>query len=685
MSQGDLFSEQPALVPAVSFTAYQQLIETLLRYAQEYYVNDAPTVPDAEYDQLFQQLLAIERAHPEWVTADSPSQRVGGAALSSFETVTHRVPMLSLDNAFSVEDTVAFFKRAQDMLDVQALCLCCEVKLDGLAVSLRYEQGQLVSAATRGDGSIGENVTENIRTIKSIPLTLRGEAIPAVLEVRGEVFMPKRGFELLNQRVIADGGKPFVNPRNAAAGSLRQLDSKIAASRPLAFYAYGTGEVEGVSFDSHFAMLQQLGGWGLPINPETCLVNSVAEAAQFYQAIIDKRSQLSYEIDGVVLKVDRAREQRELGFLARTPRWAIAWKFPAEEVLTQVLDIEFQVGRTGALTPVARLAPVFVGGVTVSNATLHNLDEIERLGVQINDRVVVRRAGDVIPQIVSVVLSERPENVVPVTIPALCPVCGSEVEKPEGQAVLRCTGGMLCRAQCKESIAHFVSRRAMNIDGVGSKLIDQLVEKELVRTPADLYSLTLEQLAGLERMAVKSAQNVLDAIAASKQTTWQRFIYALGIREVGEATALALSNYFPTVAALSAADSTSLQQVPDVGEVVARHVVSFFNDARGMALVEQLVAAGISWPEVDATSRLQSDLPLVGKTYVLTGTLSSMDRNQAKDRLQQLGAKVSGSVSSKTTAVFAGADAGSKLAKAETLGVAVLDEQALLTLLANYE
>lgn len=684
MSQGDLFSEQPAPAPAVSFAAYQQLIATLRRYAQEYYVNDAPTVPDAEYDRLFQQLLAIERQYPQWVSEDSPSQRVGGTALTSFESVTHKVPMLSLDNAFNTEDTAAFFKRAQAALQVDALKICCEVKLDGLAVSLRYEHQKLVSAATRGDGTTGENVTENIRTIHSIPLTLPDGA-PDILEVRGEVFMPKRGFEKLNERVLAEGGKAFVNPRNAAAGSLRQLDSKVTASRPLAFYAYGLGEVTGPAFNSHYAMLQQLKDWGLPINGETRVVDSIAEAELFYQNIVSKRASLSYEIDGVVLKVDDAAQQRALGFLARTPRWAIAWKFPAEEVMTQVLDVEFQVGRTGALTPVARLQPVFVGGVTVSNATLHNLDEIARLGLQINDRVIVRRAGDVIPQVVSVVLTERPADVYPINVPTACPVCQSLVEKPEGLAVLRCSGGMLCAAQCKESIAHFVSRRAMNIDGIGDKLIDQLVDKGLVSTPADLYRLSLPQLAELDRMAEKSAQNVLAAIAASKQTTWPRFIYALGIREVGEATALTLSKHFPQLELLAAADIERLKQVPDVGDVVARHIVNFFADARGRELIAQLLAAGIHWPAVEAIAVNGDVQPLEGNTYVLTGSLSSMDRNTAKDKLQQLGAKVAGSVSAKTTAVFAGADAGSKLAKAQQLGVPVYDEQQLLDLLAQHQ
>lgn len=681
MSQQDLFTQQPASASAVAFPQYQQLVERLNRYAVEYYINDAPTVPDAEYDRLFQQLLAIEQAEPQWVSPQSPSQRVGAAPVTAFGTLVHSVPMLSLDNAFDEQDVTQFHCRIQDRLAGAQIDYCCEFKLDGLAVSLRYEQGMLVSAATRGDGSQGENITHNIRTIKSIPLQLCGENVPTVLEVRGEVFIPKQKFAELNQGIVEQGGKPFANPRNAAAGSLRQLDSSITAQRPLAFFAYGLGVAEAMAFDSHYQMLQQLRGWGFPVNSQTRLVQSLADCCVFYRQVSEQRAALPYEIDGVVIKVDKVEQQQALGYLARSPRWAIAWKFPAEEVVTQLLDVEFQVGRTGALTPVARLAPVFVGGVTVSNATLHNLDEIARLGVMVNDRVVVRRAGDVIPQIVSVIIAERPAEAYAIAAPDCCPVCQSEVERIEGQAALRCIGGLVCPAQRKEAIAHFVQRRAMDIDGIGHKLIEQLVDNDLIKTPADLYRLTVAELSALERMGEKSAAKLVQAIAASRQTSWPRFLYALGIREVGEATALVLAQHFADVDSLRVASIEQLMAVPDVGPVVAAHIRSFFDDSRNGAIVAALQQAGVHWPSLPL--KAAQPQPLAGHTYVLTGSLSTMDRNQAKDRLQQLGAKVSGSVSAKTTAVFAGAEAGSKLAKAEELGVTVLDEQALLDLLVQ--
>ncbi len=683
MSQVDLFSSEPPLIDssADEQARYRALQAALHHHNHSYYVLDAPEIPDAEYDRLMQQLLAMEREHPEWVTVDSPSQRVGSAPLSQFASVRHEVPMLSLDNAFSDEDFLAFDQRIRDRLkNDAAIAYCCEPKLDGLAVSLLYRDGVLVRGATRGDGSTGEDITANLRTIGAIPLQLVGTGFPAVIEVRGEVFMPKAGFEKLNARARETGEKLFVNPRNAAAGSLRQLDSRITAKRPLAFYVYGVGQVEGGELPLlHDGVLRCLQEWGLPLNPELQVVADAKAALAYYLMLAEKRDALPYEIDGIVYKVNDTLVQQQLGFVSRAPRWAIARKFPAQEELTRVLDVEFQVGRTGAITPVARLEPVFVGGVTVSNATLHNMDEVARLDIHMGDTVIVRRAGDVIPQIVQVVTDRRPADAGVVQLPQSCPVCGSPVERSDSEAVARCSGGLICAAQRKQAIRHFAQRRAMDIDGLGDKLIDQLVEQEQVHSPADLYQLQTDVLCNLERMGEKSAQNLQQAIAHSRKTTLPRFLYALGIREVGEATALALATHFGNLQGIASASLEELQQVADVGPVVAHFVAEFFADQRNRTVIEQLQAAGVCWPDIEVVAR--AELPLAGKTFVLTGTLSAMDRNAAKDALVALGAKVSGSVSARTDAVIAGAEAGSKLAKAEALGVPVWDESRLLELL----
>ena len=672
-------------------TAKQQvekISEQIRQYNHEYYVLDQPTVPDAEYDRLMRELIAIETALPELKTIDSPTQKVGGEALKAFTQVTHQLPMLSLDNVFSQDEWQAFVSRINDRLgSTKTLAFCAEPKLDGLAVSLRYEQGVLVQAATRGDGTTGENITENIRTIKSIPLKLIGTDYPQILEVRGEVFMPKASFDQLNERAKAKGDKVFANPRNAAAGSLRQLDSKITAQRNLAFYAYGIGYVseEGETWlaDSHYARLNQLKTVGMPMCPEVKFLASANECEAFYQDILTKRDALSYEIDGTVLKVDDIALQQQLGFVARAPRWATAYKFPAQEEITLLEDVEFQVGRTGAITPVARLKPVFVGGVTVSNATLHNQDEIDRLGLQKGDTVVIRRAGDVIPQVVSVVLERRPGDAQPVVFPNACPVCDSPVTKPEGEAVLRCTGGLICGAQRKEAIKHFASRKAFDVDGLGDKLVEQLVDENLISTPADLFDLNELQISSLERMGKKSAEKLVTSLETAKTTTLAKFIYALGIREVGEATAANLANHYLTLAAVQQANRESLQKVSDVGEVVANNIAIFFAQETNLAVIEKLLAAGVNWPNIEVKSA--DEQPLTDQTFVLTGTLSQMGRNEAKAKLQALGAKVSGSVSAKTHYLVAGEKAGSKLTKAQELGVAVLTEQDLIDLLAKHE
>jgi DNA ligase (NAD+) len=659
------------------------LRDELDQHSYRYYVLDEPSIPDAEYDRLMRELQALEAAHPELVTTDSPTQRVGAAPLSAFSEVKHKLPMLSLDNAFSEDEMAAWDKRVRDRLREQAeVAYAAEPKLDGLAISLRYEAGQLVQAATRGDGYTGEDVTRNVRTIKAVPLKLRGDDWPAVLEVRGEVFMPKAGFEALNERARKAGEKTFVNPRNAAAGSLRQLDSNVTASRPLAMFCYGLGEVHGgAPASTHADTMALLKGWGLPVSPELRVVEGVQGCLGYYADIGARRDDLPYDIDGVVYKVNDYAAQQQLGFVSRAPRWAIAHKFPAQEELTTVEAVEFQVGRTGAVTPVARLTPVFVGGVTVSNATLHNMDEVIRKDVRVGDTVIVRRAGDVIPEVVSVIAERRPEHTSPVHLPAHCPVCGSDVIKPEGEAVARCSGGLYCAAQRKEAVKHFASRKALDIEGLGDKLVEQLVERELIRDPADVFSLTLEQLAGLDRMAEKSAQNLLDALDKARQTTLARFLYAIGIREVGEATAQALARQFGSLRAIEAADEAQLQQTPDVGPIVAAHIASFFRQSHNREVIDKLIAAGVQWEEGEPAPA-PDELPLNGKTFVLTGTLSR-PRDDIKAELQALGAKVAGSVSKKTDYVVAGESAGSKLAKAEALGLTVLDEDGLKALLAG--
>ena len=656
-----------------------KLRQDLRRYEYEYHVLDNPTIPDAEYDRLFHQLKALEAAHPELITADSPTQRVGAKPLSGFAQIRHEIPMLSLDNAFSDEEFYAFVKRIEDRLIrlPEPLTFCCEPKLDGLAVSILYVNGVLTQAATRGDGTTGEDITANIRTIRNIPLQLLMDNPPARLEVRGEVFMPHEGFERLNQQALEKGEKTFANPRNAAAGSLRQLDPKITSKRPLVLNAYGIGIAEGVDLpNTHYDRLQWLKSIGIPVNPEIRLCNGTDEVLDFYRDIQNKRSSLGYDIDGTVLKINDIALQEKLGFISKAPRWAIAYKFPAQEELTRLNDVEFQVGRTGAITPVAKLEPVFVAGVTVSNATLHNGDEIERLDIAIGDTVVIRRAGDVIPQIIGVLHDRRPADARPIVFPETCPVCDSAIVRIEGEAVARCTGGLFCAAQRKEALKHFVSRKAMDIDGVGGKLIEQLVDRELIHTPADLFKLDLTTLTRLDRMGAKSAENALASLEKAKNTTLARFIFALGIREVGEATALNLANHFKTLEALQNADLEALQQVPDVGEVVANRILAFWHEPHNVAVVNDLIAQGVHWDDVEV-KEVGENL-FKGKTVVLTGTLTQMGRNEAKALLQDMGAKVSGSVSAKTDFVIAGDAAGSKLTKAQELGVTVLTEEEFL-------
>ncbi|MBT1445759.1 NAD-dependent DNA ligase LigA [Shewanella sp. JM162201] len=661
----------------------QALVAEINRHNIAYYVEDAPSVPDAEYDRLMNRLKALEAAHPELATPDSPTQRVGGAPLDKFEQVTHLKPMLSLDNAFNEEDFIAFDKRLADKVGEQVYC--AEPKLDGLAVSLIYRNGLLERAATRGDGAIGEDITVNVRTIKSVPLRLIGDAIPALVEVRGEVFMPKAAFDALNARARARGEKEFVNPRNAAAGSLRQLDSRITAERSLAFYAYALGVVQDDAgadttlADSHKGQLDKLAQFGLPVSKEVKLCQGLDEVMAYYHDILSRRASLAFEIDGVVIKVNDIGAQQQLGFVARAPRWAIAFKFPAQEEMTVLEEVDFQVGRTGAVTPVARLKPVFVGGVTVSNATLHNGDEIARLGVKIGDTVIIRRAGDVIPQIVAVVPERRLDDARDICFPDNCPVCGSLVERIEGEAVARCSGGLFCEAQRREAIKHFASRKAMYIDGMGDKVVEQLIDKELVESPADLFKLNVSKLTMLERMGTKSAANLMTAIEAAKTTTLPKFLYSLGIREVGEATAANLAKHFLTLDAIKAADVDALMQVEDVGTVVAQHVAHFFAQPHNLEVIDALIAAGVNWPAIEKPSA--DAQPLLGQTWVLTGTLTTLGRNDAKAKLEALGAKVAGSVSKNTDCVVAGEAAGSKLAKAQELGIRVMDEAGLVALL----
>ena len=763
-----------------------------------YYVLDEPSVPDAEYDRLFNALKTLEAEHPELVSPDSPTQRVGGAALAAFGQVRHEVPMLSLGNAFEEQDLIDFDRRAREGLDLPAgdlfgdgveLEYSCEPKLDGLAVSLLYENGQLMRGATRGDGSTGEDISTNVRTVRNIPLKLHGDGWPEVLEVRGEIYMPKAGFEALNARQLEAGSKPFANPRNAAAGSLRQLDSKITASRPLELCAYGVGRSAGDLPGTHIGILEALKGWGLPISRELKLAKGVKECRDYFHAIGEKRDALPYEIDGVVFKVNSTAQQRELGFRAREPRWAIAHKFPAREEVTELLDVEFQVGRTGAITPVARLQPVQVAGVTVSNATLHNMDEVARLGVMIGDTVIVRRAGDVIPQILGVIPERRPENARAVHVPEQCPVCGSAVERTqlikrskgresvtEG-SIYRCVGRLACQAQLKQAIIHFVSRRAMDIDGLGDKIVEQLVDAGLVRSPADLYCLNFEQVLALEGFAEVSSRNLLNAIDASRKPSLARFVFALGIPDVGEGTAKLLARALGSLDRISRALPDVLVYLPDIGLEVAHEIHSFFDDEHNQSVIEQLRSRGVElqeegdvhpdfaacatlaglldrlnipfiaatgaqrladrfgsltgiieadWLDLRQVERLNEKaaralrdyfddpanaararaiedqlkefgmhweserktvegLPLAGQTWVLTGTLESMSRDDAKARLEALGAKVSGSVSAKTSVVVAGPGAGSKLAKANELGLEVDDEEAFLKRLASLD
>ena len=653
-----------------------QLRRDIEYHNYRYYILDDPEIPDAEWDRLLRELRALESEHPELVTADSPTQRVGVTPTDEFAEVRHRVPMLSLDNAFTDEDLRAFDRRVRERLGTgDEIDYSAEPKLDGLAISVTYENGVFVRAATRGDGTTGEDVTANVRTIRSLPLHLQGKA-PPLFEARGEVFMPVSGFERLNAEAAKRGEKVFANPRNAAAGSLRQLDPRITAQRPLDIFFYAVGAIEGVDLPPlHSQTLELLRGLGLRVSPDIRRVRSVAGCLEYHAEIGRRRASLAYQIDGVVYKVDSIAAQRALGFVARAPRWAVAHKFPAEEALTQLRDVEFQVGRTGALTPVARLEPVFVGGVTVSNATLHNMDEVIRKDVRIGDSVIVRRAGDVIPEVARVLIERRPATTREVRLPTHCPVCAAPVERDPDAAVARCTGGYRCSAQRKERIRHFASRRALDIEGVGEKLVEQLVDAGLVVTPADLYRLDATTLEKLERMGRKSAENILTALQKSKATTLARFLFALGVRDVGEATAAALAAHFGTLEHLMAADLEGVQRVADVGPVIARHVVEFFGDAANREVVERLRSAGLHWPVVEVPA--VGEQPLAGLTFVLTGTLETLQREEAEDALRALGAKAAGSVSKKTSYLVAGRDAGSKLRKAEELGIPVLDEAAL--------
>ena len=677
------------VAPAVAAERAAELRAELERHNHAYYVLDAPSIPDAEYDKLFRELQGLEAEYSELLTADSPTQRVGGAPLKEFPPRQHGVPMLSLNNAFAPEEVEAFDKRVRDGLEtIAAVDYAVEPKFDGLAISLTYENGVFTCGATRGDGVTGEEVTPNLRTVRNIPLRLQGEGWPALIEVRGEVLMFKADFAELNARQRERGDKEFANPRNAAAGSLRQLDSKITASRPLSFFAYGVGVgAEALAVRTHSELMDKLAAWGFPVAAERAVVSGSHGQLEFFAKIGMLRPSLPYDIDGVVYKVNRLDWQARLGFVSRAPRFAIAHKFPAEEALTEVLGIDVQVGRTGAITPVARLKPVFVGGVTVTNATLHNEDEVRRKDVRVGDTVIVRRAGDVIPEVVAIVPEKRPTRDLfggeplhpPFELPKVCPECGSAVARGLDEAIARCTGGLYCPAQRKQALWHYAARRAMDIEGLGDKIVDQLVDAGLVHTPADLYVLTVETLAGLERMGEKSAQNLVAAINHSRQTTLARFIFALGIRNVGEATARDLARYFGNLNGIMAADVEALQQVSDVGPIVAASIVAFFNESHNREIIAQLLAAGLHWTDgepADAGPKL-----LAGKTLVLTGTLPTLKRDDAKAMIEAAGGKVTGSVSKKTDFVVAGEEAGSKLEKALELGVPVIDEAELLKLL----
>ena len=670
-------------VPREASRRARELREQIEHHNYRYYVLDDPEVADAQFDALMQELQALEAQHPALVDPDSPTQRVGGMASREFRAVVHAVPMLSLENAFTEQDILDFDRRARDRLDVERIAYSAEPKLDGLAVTLRYERGRLVQAATRGDGTRGEDVTVNVRAIRSVPVQLRGRRWPAVLEARGEVFMTRRSFEALNQRALGRGEKTFANPRNAAAGSLRQLDPSITAQRSLDLFFYGIGAVEGWTVPPrHSAVLAALREFGLRTSPEIAVVDGVAGCLEYYAGIGARRNALPYEIDGVVYKVDRLDWQRDLGFVARAPRWAVAHKFPAQEQTTTVQDVRFYVGRTGALTPVAHVTPVFVGGVTVSNVTLHNMDEVARKDVRIGDTVVVRRAGDVIPELVRVIPDKRVPGAAEVRLPKRCPVCGSHVDRTEGEAVARCSGQLVCPAQRLGALFHFASRRAMDIDGLGERLIGQLIESGRVATPADLYTLTVEELAGLDRMGPKSAANLVAALEQSKRTTLPRFLYALGIRDVGEATALALAEHFGDLDPVAQASLEDIQQVRDVGPVVAGHVREFFDEERNRKVVAQLRAAGVTWPRLKRAAA-GGPGPMAGKVVVITGTLTSMSREEAREAARAAGATVTDSVSKKTSLLVVGAEAGSKLKKAQDLGVTIADEASFLQMLGR--
>lgn len=658
------------------------LRETIRRYEHHYYVLDQPLVPDSEYDRCFRELEALESSYPMYLSDDSPTQRIGANPAATFTPIQHIQPMLSLGNVFSEDDLHAFFKRLAERLEQpeDTLVFTCETKLDGLAVSLTYEKGSLIHAATRGDGVVGENITNNIKTIAAVPLHLLGNDLPDLIEVRGEVYMSKAGFETLNNKARQNGDKTFANPRNAAAGSLRQLNPQITAARPLSIYCYGIGAYKGTPLpDSHFEQLHYLKTLGFRISPESIRVTGMAACLDYYYQVAQRRLSLDYEIDGVVYKLDSIRQQKILGFVARAPRFACAHKYPASEEMTQLLAVDFQVGRTGALTPVARLQPVGVAGVIVSNATLHNMDEIERKDIRIGDTVVVRRAGDVIPEVVSVVTEKRPANTQVIVMPEYCPICAAQVYREPGEAVSRCTGGLFCAAQLKRIIWHFASRRAMNIDGLGDILIEQLVDNGLIKDVADLYQVSLDTLANLPRMGEKSAQNVLQALQASKQTTFKRFIYALGIREIGEVSAGVLAANFANIEALQRVSVEELMNLRDIGPVGAYHIVHFFQQEHNIQVIKKLLDAGINWPVAEIVTH-DSEHPLYNKTFVITGTLDSMSRDEAKARLETLGAKVTNSVSAKTDFLLVGSDAGSKLEKATKLGVAIMDEETFLQL-----
>ncbi len=668
-----------ALSPAIHAQA-AELRAAIEQHNHNYYVLDNPAVPDAEYDRLFRELQALELAHPELVTLDSPTQRVGASPLAEFAEVRHATPMLSLNNAFDEEEVEAFDRRVREALGTDTVEYATEPKFDGLAISLVYEKGLLVSGATRGDGSTGEDVTANLRTVRAIPLRLRGEQIPARFEVRGEVLMFKADFERMNENQRQREEKTFANPRNAAAGSLRQLDPRITATRPLSFFAYGTDAAASGKYTRHSETLDVLAKWGFPVTKERRVASGLAGLLDYFRGIGERRAQLPFDIDGVVYKVDLLAAQNTLGFVSRAPRFALAHKFPAEEALTVVEAIDIQVGRTGTLTPVARLAPVSVGGVTVTNATLHNEDEIRRKDVWVGDTVVVRRAGDVIPEVVRVIVEKRPPSAQPFVMPEKCPVCASATRKAEDEAATRCSAGLYCPAQRKQALLHFASRRALDIEGLGEKLVEQVVERELVRTPADIYRLSVETLAGLERMAEKSAANLLEAIEKSKQTTLARFVYALGIRNVGESTAQDLARYFGNIDAIANANAEGLQQVPDVGPVVAQSIAGFFAEPHNRAVVDELMNAGVCFAEA-AQREVNTAGPVYGKTFVLTGAMPTLSRDEATQRIRDCGGKVTGSVSKKTDYVVAGADPGSKQEKALELGIAILDEAGLLKLL----